>query len=478
MLPSVIAVLMLLSYTCGENPAIQVILTNKGLQYGKHTGTDWIQEILENVTLPDISGKFPIGRLGSVDYTLSGISITKVDLPEPSVEFYPNTTGLKSSMSGLSVALSGEWRTHYGIIHDGGTLDLALFSVSVMSIVELGKDANGHLSISSVTCTCTIGDVAIQFYGGASWIFRPFVPFFKGHIKGEIQSRICPKVEEVIVILEDHLQVMNVSFDVDQVLSLNLSLTGLPVIDASSLNLGLKGELYSIRTHKEPPFEAQSFTVPQQHSYMFSVGMSEFTLNSASYGCYSDGLLQATVNDSMIPPLSPVHLNTTSMGQFIPQLPKLFPGLLMSLTVYAREVPMFSLKPDAVKLDFQGTVKAFAILPNDTQAPLFTLNVDSNFSSKVWISGGRLEGSTEMENFTLTLIGSEVGTFQTDALENVVKMGIEMAVLPKVNVILGKGVDLPRMKSAQLVNSVLKVDEGFIVLCSDAEVLLTRNDFK
>uniref|UniRef100_A0A7N8YDA6 Bactericidal permeability-increasing protein n=1 Tax=Mastacembelus armatus TaxID=205130 RepID=A0A7N8YDA6_9TELE len=422
MLPSVIAVLMLLSYTCGENPAIQVILTNKGLQYGKHTGTDWIQEILENVTLPDISGKFPIGRLGSVDYTLSGISITKVDLPEPSVEFYPNTTGLKSSMSGLSVALSGEWRTHYGIIHDGGTLDLALFSVSVMSIVELGKDANGHLSISSVTCTCTIGDVAIQFYGGASWIFRPFVPFFKGHIKGEIQSRICPKVEEVIVILEDHLQVMNATKN---------------TLNWLFVTLNLKGELYSIRTHKEPPFEAQSFTVPQQHSYMFSVGMSEFTLNSASYGCYSDGLLQATVNDSMIPPLSPVHLNTTSMGQFIPQLPKLFPGLLMSLTVYAREVPMFSLKPDAVKLDFQGTVKAFAILPNDTQAPLFTLNVVSNFVFwTFWAEKVKIDSASFMVYsplFTLTLIGSEVGTFQTDALENVVKMGIEMAVLPKVN---------------------------------------------
>lgn len=35
MLPAVIVVLMLISFTRGENPAIQVILTRKGLQYGK-----------------------------------------------------------------------------------------------------------------------------------------------------------------------------------------------------------------------------------------------------------------------------------------------------------------------------------------------------------------------------------------------------------------------------------------------------------
>lgn len=35
MLPAVTVGLMLVSLTCGENPAVQVVLTNKGLQYGK-----------------------------------------------------------------------------------------------------------------------------------------------------------------------------------------------------------------------------------------------------------------------------------------------------------------------------------------------------------------------------------------------------------------------------------------------------------
>ncbi|KAM9350475.1 bactericidal permeability-increasing protein [Symphorus nematophorus] len=475
MLLSTIVVLMLTSAISGENPAVQVILTNKGLQYGKHVGAGWIQDKLENITLPDISGEVHI-LFGTIDYTLTGISITKCDFPEPSVEFCEDATGFKTSILGFSVALTGGWRTDFGIIHDGGSFNMAIFNVDVTSVVELGKDPDGHLSITSVSCDAHIGDINMQFHGGASWIFQPFVEHFKGRIRGEMEEKICPNVQESIVKLENHLQAMNVSFDVDQDVALDLPLTGLPVINASSLNLGLKGEFYNIKTHTEPPFEAQPFTVPEQPGYMLSLGLSEFTLNSASFGYYTAGLFQAVINDSMIPPKSPVHLNTSEMGPFVPQLPKMFPGLLMILQVYAREVPLFSFLPGAVTLDFQGAVKAFAIQPNGTQTPLFKLNVDSHFSGKLWIADGKLKGSMAMNNLTVTLASSEVGSFKTDAIERVAKMGATIAIT-NLNKKLGEGVDLPRMKHAELVNTVLEMEEGFIAIVSDAQVLLTDRGF-
>ncbi|XP_076597365.1 bactericidal permeability-increasing protein [Chaetodon auriga] len=476
MLPSVIVVLMLLPFACGENPAVQVILTNKGLQYGKHVGAGWIQDKLESVVFPDISGEIPISIFGNIDYTLTGITITKCDFPEPSVEFYQDARGFKTSMSGLSVALTGGWTTHFGFIHSSGTFDMAIFSVDVTSVVQLGKDADGHLSVASASCDAQVGNLDIQFKGGTSWIFQPLVEHFKGSVKGEIKDKICPNVEESIVMLESHLQAMKVSFDVDRDLTLELPLTGLPIIDASSLNLGLKGEFYSNKTHAEPPFEAKPFTMPKQSGYMLAVGLSEFTLNSASYGYYSAGLLQALINDSMIPPGSHVHLNTSSMGPFIPQLPKLFPGLLMNLQVYAREVPLFSFQSGSVKLNLLGAVKAFAIQPNGTQTPLFKLSVDSIFSGKPWTADGKLKGSMGMNNLTLTLASSEVGTFKTDAIETVARMASQVMVA-NLNEKLGKGVDLPRMKRAKLVNTVLAVEEGFIAVSSDAQVLQTGGRF-
>ncbi|XP_065817018.1 bactericidal permeability-increasing protein [Labrus bergylta] len=476
MLPSMTVLLTLVSLTCGENPAIQVILKNKGLQYGKEVGAGWIQEKLELITLPDISGVIKLGFLGKVYYTLTGITITKCDFPEPTVEFYQDATGFKTSSLGLSVAMTGGWRTRFGIIRDHGSFNMAIFSMDVTSIVNLGKDPDGRLSVTSISCDARVGEVDIRFHGGASWIIQPFVDHFKGRIKSDIEGKICPTVEESILNVESHLQAMNVSFDVNQDLTIDLPLTGLPVIDASSLNLGLKGEFYSIKSPAEPPFEAQAFTIPEQQGYMLSMGLSEFTLNSASYGYFSAGLLKALINDSMIPPSSPVRLNTSSIGQFIPQLPKMFPDLLMSLQVYAREIPLFSFLPGAVKLGFQGAVKAFAIQANKTQTPLFKLNVDTQLSGKVWIASGKLKGSLKMDNFTLTLAASEVGPFKTDALEKYGRIG-SMLALAKLNEILGKGVEIPRMRQAQLVNTVLQMEEGFIAIFSDAQVLLTLGGF-
>uniref|UniRef100_A0AAQ5WXG0 Bactericidal permeability-increasing protein n=1 Tax=Amphiprion ocellaris TaxID=80972 RepID=A0AAQ5WXG0_AMPOC len=442
MLPAVIALLMLLSCTSGQKPAIQVILTNKGLQYGKHTGTGLVQEKLENITLPDISGEINI-KIGKVHYTLSGIAVKQCDLPEPSVQFFQDATGFKTSSSGLNVALAGEWRTRFGAIHDGGSFDMVMFGVDVTSVVELGKAPDGHLSITSISCDALVGDVNIHFHGGASFIFQPFVHYFKGRIRNEIESGVTVGSSDDAQV--KHTVKMFISFDVNEVLSLDLPLTDIPLIDASRLNLGLKGEFYSIRSHKEPPFKAQPFTMPEQPDYMLAVGLSDFTLNSASYGYYSDGLLQIVINDSMIPSISPIRLNTTSMGVFIPQLPKKFPGLLMSLQVYAREAPMFSFQPGAAKLSSQVDVKAFAIEPNGTQVPLFKLSVDSKFSTKLWISGGSLKGSVTMDNEMYFCVSDK----------------------------LGKGWILPRMKHAQLVNSVLKMEEGFLAVSSDVEVLLT-----
>uniref|UniRef100_A0A673ABI0 Bactericidal permeability-increasing protein n=1 Tax=Sphaeramia orbicularis TaxID=375764 RepID=A0A673ABI0_9TELE len=377
----IIVVLTIVSCTTGENPAFQVTLNNKGLQYGKHVAAGWIQDRLGLITLPDISGEALL-----VHYTLSGIKITKCDFPEPSVEFYQNVTGLKSSITGLSIAVNGSWATHLGVIHDGGTFDLAVFNVGVTSVVKLGKDSNGHLSVTNVNCDAKVGDVQMNFYGGQSWIFKPFLKYYKGHVLAAIQANICPNVEDFIVKVESHLQALNVSIIVDSFLSLDLNLTSSPVIDSTSLNLPLKGQFYSIKTHKEPPFVAQPFTMPKQTDYMLSIGLSDFTANSASYAYYSDGQLMMYIDDKMIPPASPVHLNTSSMGPYIPQLPQMFPNLLMKLLVYARNCPMFSFQPGAVKLGLPLAIKAFAIQPNTSLTPLFKLHVVRVFSPKCFFT--------------------------------------------------------------------------------------------
>lgn len=456
--------LALVSCAFGENPAVQLALTDKGLQTVRHFAAGEIQGKLDEVTFPEVHGK-----LFGFHYTLSGMRVARCDLPEPSFAFSPDVSGLDLSVGGFNAAVTGDWATHLGIIHDGGTFEIAVFGLSVHSVVKLDKDSGGRLSVSSVSCEADIENVNMRFYGGGSFMFQWLVDYFTDHIKEKVKVHICPGVEDAVDGLEQHLQAMDVSFDVNSVMSLELPLSVSPDVNSNWMNFGLRGEFLSLETQKDPPFEAPPFSLPIPTDLMVSMGVSEYAANSASFAYYNSGHLQALINDSMIPPYCPVRLNTSSMGQYIPQLPKMFPNLLMVLEVYAQQIPLFSFSPGFVKLDLPSAIKAFAVQPNSTLTPLFKLNMESAFSGKMQVDSGKVKSMLILDNFTLSLDSSEIGTFKTDALQNLAKVGAS-AALKKLNEKLQKGFDLPHTKHAELLNSALSVEKGFIVFSSDAKL--------
>ncbi|XP_072304893.1 bactericidal permeability-increasing protein isoform X1 [Eucyclogobius newberryi] len=455
--------LALFSCVCGENPAVQLALTDKGLQAVRHFAAGVIQEKLEQVELPKVEG-----RIMGIHYTLSGMKITQYDFPEPEVHFSPFVSGLVLSLSGLNVALTGDWATHLGAIDDDGTFNLALFDLSLRSQLGLDKDTTGRPSVSSLYCEAEIQQVDVQFSGGASWVFQWLVNIFQDHIRSRIQKEICPCVEDAIQSLEQHLQAINVSVEVNPVMSLELPLSAPPDVHDDSINFGLKGEFYSLESHTDPPFVAPPFSLPIQTEYMLSMGVSEYSANSASFAYYISGHLQALVNDSMIPSFSPIRLNTRSMGRFIPQLQQKFPDLLMVLQVYARQTPLFSFEPGFVKLDLLSAIKAFVVQSNSTLTPVFKLHADSALSGKMWLDGKKVLSTLKMDNFSLSLASSEIGPFKTAALEGLAKMGVSKA-LDMINKKLAQGFDLPHTTNAQLVNSVLSLEKGFMAFFSDAK---------
>lgn len=77
----------------------------------------------------------------SPPHVLHSITITKCDFPEPIVEFNPNNTGFTTSISGLSVALTGGWMTHFGLMW-----------VSVASILEEVPGSFNWVHISILHC--------------------------------------------------------------------------------------------------------------------------------------------------------------------------------------------------------------------------------------------------------------------------------------------------------------------------------------
>ncbi|KAJ8257968.1 hypothetical protein GJAV_G00191690 [Gymnothorax javanicus] len=447
------------------NPAIKAIITNSGLKYGTLVGSEWLQERIMRAQIPDITGEISLSLLGIVQYTVSRITVTQVNLPLPEVVFSEGV-GLQVDLRNLNVALKGKWNTRYYFIKDGGSFRLGLFNIDLSVLLQVSSDSQGRLSINSTRCSSRMGGMQLQFRGGTSWIWQLFVKAFERRIQSQVQKQICPVIELGIHGLEHRLATMNVTYQVGPSLLLDMPLMSSPVVKASDINLGFKGEFYNVHSRVEPPFVAGQFDLPEQSHLMLSLGVSEFSLNSAAFASKSAGQLQINITDKMIPQKFPIRLNTTSFGAFIPQLPKLFPDMQMLLQVYASDTPMVSFLPDNASVQLYGSAKAYAIKPDSSLAPLFRLDVSAKFSGKFFAMDAKLRGSIMLENLKLTLGASEVGRFQTQNLQATLTILVNMGV-KKLNELLQVGIPIPAPKGMQWINTVLKVNKGFVAIGTD-----------
>ncbi|XP_062387380.1 bactericidal permeability-increasing protein [Sardina pilchardus] len=450
-------------------PGVKTVVSSKGLDYVTNLVTDWVQKKILSADLPVISGSVDIG-IGSVGYALYDMRVVKVDMPQPSVNFVEKT-GVRVELSGLSIAVEGRWRTSYGIIKDGGSFDLALFDVSTSSLLQLESDYQARLAVECLSCDAQIGNVDINFHGGASFIIDVFVKFFPGRIKSLVEDHICPIVQDQVKNLEGILAAIKVDYPVYPNLIFSVPLTNSPVVQSSGMELDSKGVFYSATHPKEPPFPSEDFQLPSEAGYMISMGISQYSLNTYAYACLTDGLFQINITDKMIPPSVHFRLNTSSFGVFIPQLPKMFPNMLMVLQVFADEAPAVSLHMDSFSLLLTATVKAYAIDNTTAYRPLFRLKLTTEFSGKLNIGNNTLMGNMQFQNLTLSLVTSQIGTFQTKTLEGTASFLVK-SYLPKLNAMLQKGFPLPVAKGVTLAGPVLQVQQGFLAVYSNVQINL------
>nr|XP_055071342.1 bactericidal permeability-increasing protein-like [Misgurnus anguillicaudatus]XP_055071343.1 bactericidal permeability-increasing protein-like [Misgurnus anguillicaudatus] len=459
--------LLMLTQTCSAYPALKVQLLHKSLTDGSQMMSVWIQQKLKSTEIADVHGKLDI-LIGTVDYTLSNIWIRQSSMSDLVMEFVEGT-GVSVMVSQLSLAVTGDWATHFGLIHDGGSFDLAVHNININLLLLFSDDESGRLFISSVSCTDDVGGVDVTFHGGASVLFKPFDSKIRGIIVNTIREQICPTIKQVIDDVEMHLQEMPVKVAVDQYIDLSIPLTSSPFVTNDNIQLDIKGEFYSKNSPSEPPFYAQDFDLQYTDDYMISLGVSEFFINSAAFSYFSSGVFQINIKDDMIPKSLPIHLNTRQFSIFIPQLATLYPDTEMQVLLYASETPLFFFNPGELDLHVPASAKFSAVKQDGSLIPLFRLDVDGFFSGNAQIENKRLTGAVKMNNLTLNLGSSEIGDFKTAPLEQAIKMAMSMFVLPKLNEKLKNGIPLPVLKDFSLINTNMLIKNGFVIILTDVE---------
>uniref|UniRef100_A0A8C2BSD0 Bactericidal permeability-increasing protein n=1 Tax=Cyprinus carpio TaxID=7962 RepID=A0A8C2BSD0_CYPCA len=449
----VLVLVNLVSVATGTNAGVKVRLTQKGLEYGRQIGIASIQQKLRTIKVPDISGTETVDPIGKVQYSFTGMQIVNLGLPKSALGLVPDT-GVMLSIGNGYINLHGNWRVKYlRIIKDSGSFDLAVSELTISTTIAVTNDDTGHPTVSMTNCAATVGSVNVKFHGGASWLYNLFSSFINKALCNALQKQICPLVADSSADINPHLKTLNVLAEVDQYAEIEYSMVGSPVISNTSIDLGLKGEFYNIGEHKEPPFSPIPFSFLSQDTDMIYIGVSAFTINSAGFVYNRAGALRLYITDDMIPSGSPIRLNTKTFGTFIPQIEKMYPGLMMKLLVETVKEPLITFEPNNVTVQASSTVTAYAIQPNSTLSPLFVLNLEGSVSTHIYVTELKLAGNMTLNKIDISLAKSYVGPFQVTSLDSIFTIVLKVAVIPKVNAHLQEGYPLPAIGKMQLVNS-------------------------
>ncbi|XP_058848141.1 bactericidal permeability-increasing protein-like [Acipenser ruthenus] len=296
-----------------------------------------LQQKLKSIKIPDMSGKEKVSPIGKVRYSLTD--------------------------------------------KDHGSFDLSVSGLTISAGIGVSRDETGCPTVSSASCSTSIGGVRIKFHGGASWLYNMFSKFIEKALRKALSD---------------------------------------------------KGEFYNIGQHHEPPFTAPPFSLPEQASSMLYIGVSEFTLNSAGFVYYSAGVLNTNVTDDMIPKSSPLRLNTQTFGVFIPQIAQSYPNMSVKLIVQATQQPHATMQPSNVTVEVMGSIAAYVIKPDSTLAPLFVLGMKASTSANLLISGKKLVGSIQSLQTVLQLA---LKSAVLPKVNELLKEGFPLPTIDKMNLV-------------------------------------------
>uniref|UniRef100_A0AAY5EHC6 Bactericidal permeability-increasing protein n=1 Tax=Electrophorus electricus TaxID=8005 RepID=A0AAY5EHC6_ELEEL len=443
--------------TSGTTAGVKVKLTQKGLEYGQKIGIPILLKKLKAIDLPEMNGSVGVFLIGRVAYSLTGMKVLNVRLPQSAVGLVPGI--------GVSLIISDGYIDTDTSKYFLGTFDLSVCGLTITTTITIKSDGTGRPMVRSANCEASLSHARIRLRGGASWLYNMFNGYINKKVRKELQRKICPLVSENIQKINSYMKTLNVLKKIDRYAEIEYGLTESPVVSVSSTELSLKGEFYNIGVHKKPAFAPTPFSLPPNERNMLYMGISAFTANSAGFVYKNAGALRLRITDKMIPRAFPYRLNTKTFEALIPQIAKQYPNMMMKLLVKAATAPTVTFAPNNVTLQANTTVTVYAIQPNTTLTTLFILNVVGNKGQ----NKGRWLGSlTFNDHINLNLGTSYIGPFKVKPLASFLQIMLKI-VIPHVNVILQRGFPLPNIANISLVKPRLVIMKDYVLIGTDVQ---------
>ncbi|XP_064558577.1 BPI fold-containing family C protein [Zonotrichia leucophrys gambelii] len=456
--------LSLLSGLLSASPGVKVRITQKGLEYAREVGLEILKQNMEKEHFPDLTGHEKFG-LGNVKYNISRIHVTAVELPSASISLLPGS-GIKLVIGNASLTIDMNWNIRTWMFKDSGRGTVHISKVFVTAILSTPLDNAGPTSIALTSCRTTPGDVDIKLNGKTGFLYNFFIKYLKKPIHRSLVTNSCPNIRAGIQLIDGDLRSPNAVMQIDDLAEVDYSLSGLPAVFQTFIDLDLKGVVFPAGNHTDSPYMAAPFTIPDQSDSMLYLAFSEYFFQSSSFAYYTAGAFNMTIAEETC---SYFNINTEIFSSIIPEVAKysITPYPVM-LKLMSAEIPTISLQQDSFTAEIQGSVEVLAILPDSTAQSLFTLNIAANTSISLNIFDQKLMGSLCLNRIQFSLAHSNVGSFEVVLLENILSYIFQTEVIPSANAKLSKGFPLPNLANVTLTRPHITIVQGYVLISTDA----------
>ncbi|KAJ6658938.1 hypothetical protein lerEdw1_019575 [Lerista edwardsae] len=420
------------------------------MDHGKQFGIELLKQKLKGYTFEDWNGLEQF-RFAQFNYTLSGLTVDNVEFPETRVSFISGT-GIRLLFKNVTATVSGDWRISNWLLENEGRATITISGVFITAVVSVSRDETGHPSWLLKSCQSVICDLDIQLDEESSWLYKYFVNFLKMPAHSRLNKDLCPYIKDEIQRLSMEYSQRPALIQIDSFAQIDSTLTSSPTVFETHIDMDLKGTVYPAGNNTEPPFKPASFTLPDKKDAMLYIGISEYFFQTASLAYYTSGAFNISAVEEIAERYAEPH------------------PIMMNLVATA--APVISLRPGRFNLELAGSMDVLAVLPNSTQTPLFTLNIRARTHASLTIFQQKLVSALCLDSFQLSLAHSNVGFFKVSRLESFLAYILQNGVIPITNVYLKNGFPIPNLDKAVLVESAVKVHQGYLLISTDVNFKL------
>ncbi|KAG8446531.1 hypothetical protein GDO86_014113 [Hymenochirus boettgeri] len=419
--------LVTLPLSLSQNPGCRIRITSNGLQFVKQEGLKFVEEELENITIPDLRGKE-----GSFSYEINNVRVTHLQLTQSELWFQPHKQ-LVLNINNSSISLNFQRKLLYWLFYDAGMINASAEGVHIKTKIDLARDSLGRLRISNMSCDASISRMQAGFSGTLKRVYEFLGTFITTGMRFLLNQQICPALKHAgIVLLNSLLNTVPVRNPVDDYIGIDYSLLSDPDVSEDSLDMNFKGMFYSLSAENDTiPNLSPALNIKEQERMVY-IALSEYFFDSAMHAYFRSGVLSLEIAKEKVPKDLEVILRTSYFGTLMLLDPSVAESP-MKLELRVLAAPRFTIKPSGTSVSVNAVLNVYLMPDDQPPLQLSSLTMESRLSAKVHLKKKSLQVHLDLKRFRIFSNKSALESLALIPLQSPLKTLLQMTIMPVLN---------------------------------------------